>query len=88
MEKNNISHIELGKHMDIFTKFPEVGQGLVLWKILFSGCWRGNKASGKRNILKTSDKRSMGRINVNDNSNSRHSRDCQRTHLPDDICHK
>ncbi|HAA25238.1 MAG TPA: threonine--tRNA ligase, partial [Ruminiclostridium sp.] len=32
MEKNNISHIELGKHMDIFTKLPEVGQGLVLWK--------------------------------------------------------
>ena len=32
MEKNNISHIELGKHMDIFTKLPEVGQGLALWK--------------------------------------------------------
>ena len=25
-------HIELGKQLDIFTKLPEVGQGLVLWK--------------------------------------------------------
>lgn len=32
MEQNRMDHIELGKQLDIFTKLPEVGQGLVLWK--------------------------------------------------------
>lgn len=32
MEQNKMDHIELGKQLDFFTKLPEVGQGLVLWK--------------------------------------------------------
>lgn len=31
-DNNGMDHIELGKQLEFFTKLPEVGQGLVLWK--------------------------------------------------------